>query len=286
MLATPGFSGSLQNSEAEVNSQLEEENRFAPPSAGDRDLGEQLILKEAFRQREFRVLADVNLFSTDNVGNTPSGEKSDTFLGSQLQLGWQPRLAGRWFADFEISQSVFRYDTFDVLDFELFEANATVTHIRPRFGNVILYAGPRFQYFTNNTFQDELVTTTAMLGGVQKIFLLDRRNSIHFGALVNWDLSSNVDEVYRREVSVEAAWRFKIMRDLILTPSVRQSFYDYTRVPRDDTMTVAEMNLTWMPKHWMEVSLTGSYVTNDSDIETFDFETITFGGELGVKLRF
>jgi len=286
-LDTPGSRSSLRDTEEEVRSQLEEENRFAPPSAGDTDIGEQLILKEAIRQRPFRVLVDVNIFSTDNVGNTPSsGEQSDSFLVSSLQAGWQPRLAGLWFADVEISQSVYRYDIFDVLDFEVFEAGANFARIFPRFGNIVVYAGPQFQYITNNSFQDELLTSSSIEGGVQKIVLLDRRNSIHIGATVDWGLSSNVDEVFRREVTAEAAWRFKIMRDLIFTPSVRYTYYDYTRVPRDDEMAVAELNVTWMPTRWMEVAVSGSHISNDSNLELFDFDTNTFGASLGVKLRF
>jgi len=286
-LDTPGNRSPLRDTEEEVRSQLEEENRFAPPSAGDRDIGEQLILKEAIRQRPFRVLADVNVFSTDNVGNTPSsGRESDSFLASRVQVGWQPRLAGLWFADVEISQSVYRYDTFDVLDFEVFEAGATFARIFPRFGNIVVYAGPQFQHITNNSFQDELLTGSSLQGGVQKIFLLDRRNSIHIGAMMDWDLSGDVDEVFRNEVTAEVAWRFKIMRDLILTPSVRHTYYDYTRVSRDDAMTIAELNMTWMPTRWMEVAVSGSHISNDSNLEIFDFETNTFGASLEVKLRF
>jgi hypothetical protein len=283
---TFGFPGQGEDSRDEVFPQLEEENRFAPPSAGDRDIGEQLILKEAPKQRRLRLLWDINAFSTDNAGNTPSGEVSDSFLGSQLRVGWQARLAGRWFADLEISQSVFRYDRFDVLDFEVFEAGANLVHVLPQFGNVVLFVGPQFQRITNNTFQDELVTTVSVSGGLQKIFLLDRRNSIHLSAMVDRDLSNDIDQIFRNEYSAEAAWRFKIMRDLVLTPSVRYTLFDYTRVPRDDALTVAGLSLTWMPKRWLEVTVMGTTTWNDSTLEIFDFETTTFGGGLGVKLRF
>jgi hypothetical protein len=92
--------------------------------------------------------------------------------------------------------------------------------------------------------------------------------------------------VYRNEISVEAAWRFKIMRDLIFTPSVRHTVYDYTRVSRDDAMTVAELNLTWMPTRWMEIALSASHISNDSNLDIYEFETNTYGAGLGVKLRF
>ncbi len=285
-VGTSTFPGSRDGGGAEVVSQLEEENRFAPPSAGDRDIGDQLILKEAPKQRRFRVLADGYVFWTDNAGNTPSGQVSDTFVGSQVQAGWQPRLAGRWFADIELTQTLFRYDTYDVLDFEVFEANTNLAHVLTRFGNVVVFAGPQYRRMTTNSFQDELVESVSMLGGVQKIFLLDRRNSIHVSAMVDRDLSTDLDQVFRHEYMAEVVWRHKIMRDLVLSPSIRHTLFDYTRVSRDDAMTVAGLSLTWMPRRWAELYISGNFSSNDSNIDVFDFDTATVGGGLGVKLRF
>ena len=284
---SPGSHRILREADGDVRSQLEEENQFAPPSAGDWDIGEQLILKEAVKQRPFRVHADFDIFTTDNVGNSPSsGKQTDSFLASSLQMGWQPRIEGLWFTDIEISQSVYRYDTFDVLDFEVLEAGAVFARVFPRFGNVLVFAGPQFQYITTNSFEDELQTSSSMRGGLQKIFLLDYRNSIHLGATVDWDLSGDVDEVFRRELSAEASWRYKIMRDLVLTSSIQYTSFEYTRVSRDDSMTVAELNLAWTPKRWMEVAVSASHISNNSNLELFDFETTTLGASLGVTFRF
>jgi hypothetical protein len=51
-------------------------------------------------------------------------------------------------------------------------------------------------------------------------------------------------------------------------------------------MTVAGLSLTWMPRRWAELYISGNFSSNDSNIDVFDFDTATVGGGLGVKLRF
>jgi hypothetical protein len=265
---------------------LEDENVFAPGSPGDQDLGDQLILKETPRQRPFRVYADTYVFWTDNAGNTPVGELSDTFLGGRLGAGWQPRLGQRWFADFDVSQQFFRYDQFGVLDFELLEASANLIHVLPQVGNILLFAGPHYRRMTNNDLQDELMNSFSIRAGVQKVFLIDRRNSITASVMGDWDVATDLDQVFRHEYSGEVGWRLKIMRDLVLNTSYRFIWYDYTRLPREDALSLVSASLSWTPRRWLEIYASGNFSDNASNVDLFDYQTASVGGGLGVKIRF
>jgi len=263
-----------------------QENAFAPTSPGDSDLGDQLIFKETPKQRPFRVTADTFFFWTDNAANTPFNPLSDVFWGGQVSAGWQPRIAQRLFADIDVGQQLFRYDQFDVLSFELFQASANLIYIIPELGDLLLFVGPQFQKMTVNDFGDTLFNSVSLRAGIQKVFLLNRRNSIHTSIMGDWDLETDLDQIFRHEYTGEVAWRFKIMRDLVFSTSYRFVWFDYTKIPREDALSLFGANLSWTPRPWLEVYATANWNHNDSNIAFFDYDTLTVGGGLGVRIRF
>ena len=276
----------LTDSAALDQRSLEEENAFAPVSLGDDDIGEQLILKSVPKEHPLRAFADTFWLWTDNAANVPAGALEDSFYGARIGLGWQQRLTGRTYADFSASQQLVRYMDFDALDFESFEATASVIHIAPDLANTLFFGSLVFNHITGNDFSDDLYQSTSARFGAQKVFLLNRRNSIHLSVLADWGLATDVDQLFRHEYIGDIAWTHKLYRTLVFALNYRFSWMDYQRVDRQDALQFAAATLSWTPKPWLELYTTINFALNDSDVPFFDYETLSAGGGLGARIKF
>ena len=265
---------------------LDEENAFAPESPGDSDLGTQLILKNAQKDRWFRAYADLSGFWTDNAANTSIFEVEDWFWTGRVGLGYQPRIAKRLYADFDVQQQIIRYDQFDLLNYESLEASATLLYVEPRLSNALFFAQFNYLRVTGDEFSLELLNSFSVKAGVQKIFLIDRRNSFQVSILGDWDVSTDLDPLFRDQYIGELTYRFKIMRDLVFAGTYRYTYFDYREVDRQDQLQIIGASLTYSPKKWIELYATANLSLNDSNIEFFEYEAGSLGGGLGVKLRF
>jgi Putative beta-barrel porin 2 len=277
----------LQNEEDEMRTRdLGEENGFASASEADDDLGQQLILKETPKNRPFRAYMDQFALWSNNAANVASGEQTDWMWGQRVGLGWQQKIAGHWFADVSVSQGMYRYRRTSALDFEAMEAMASILDVEPRFWNVVLVGAFGFTRITNNQFEDSLLNSLSGRLGAQRLILLDRKNSIQVALSADWDLTNDVEQVFRDEYSLDIAYKYKFTRDLSLSLAYRMTHFNYREVPRSDLLHVIGATVSYTPKNWMEVYATASYALNDSNIDFFDYETTSSGVGLGMKLKF
>lgn len=265
---------------------LEDENVFAPPTPGDEDIGQQLILKSVPKNRWFRAYADMFGYWTNNVANLSAGEEEDWFWGGRIGFGYQPRLAKKLFADFDFQQQLYRYDRFDVLDFESLDAAAALIYIEPRLANALFFVQYDYNRITNDDFGEDLLNSHSIRAGVQKVILFNRRNSLHINLMGDWDIDTDLDELDRHEYVGDLIYRFKIMRDLVFALSYRYTWYDYQQVDRSDSLHLAGASLTWSPRKWLDVYASANYSINESDVDVFDYETALTGGGVGVRIRF
>jgi hypothetical protein len=268
------------------SNRLQDQATFAPNSTGDSDLGEQLIFKETPKQRPFTFQADVLLFWTDNAANTPAASLDDWFLGGQVAVGWQKRVVNRLFVDVDVSQQLYRYDRFGSLDFELLQASANLVYLVPSLGDLLIYLGPQFQRMTANDFGDSLFNSISLRTGMQKAFLINRRHSIQTAVMADWDLDTDLEQVFRHEYSADLGWQLKIMRDLTFALTYRFVWLGYTRVERNDALSLVGGNLSWRPRHWLELYATANWNHNNSDIDFFDYQSTIIGAGLGLRVRF
>jgi hypothetical protein len=265
---------------------LGEENGFATSSEADDDIGQQLILKETPKDRPFRATFDEFALWSNNAANVASGEKSDWMWGQRAGVGWQKRIAGHWFADLSASQGLYRYSKTGALDFEAMEAMASILDVEPRFWNVVLVGSFGFTRITNNQFEDSLLNSLSGKFGAQRLIVLDRKSSIQLSLGADWDLTNDVEQVFRDEYSLDVSYKYKIMRDLAVSLAYRMTYFNYREVPRADLLHVLGATVSYTPKNWMELYATASYALNDSDIDYFDYETASSGVGLGLKLKF
>ena len=265
---------------------LDEQNDFAPATPGDSDIGQQLILKSAPKNRWFRAYADAFGYWTNNAANTSVGEVDDWFWGGRIGFGFQPRIARRLFADIDVQQQLFRYDRFDELDFESLDAGIGLLYIEPRLADSIFFVQFNYNRLSNDDFSDNLMNSVSVRAGVQKTFLINRRNSFSVSLMGDWDIYNDLDELERHEYIGDLTYRFKIMRDLVFSLTYRYTWFDYLQVDRGDSLNILGASLVWSPKKWIDVYATSNYNFNDSNIDAYDYETATLGGGIGVKVKF
>ncbi|HRJ09747.1 MAG TPA: outer membrane beta-barrel protein [Prosthecobacter sp.] len=281
------YRGTFATDEEEMQRRdLGEENGFATRSRADDDIGQQLILKETPKNRPWRAMLDEFLLWSNNAANVASGEVSDWMWGQRIGIGWQQRIASHWFADLSLTQGMYRYERSNALDFQAMEAMATILDVEPRLWNVVFVGSFGFTRITNNEFQDSLLNSLSGRFGAQRLITFDRRNSLQLALSGDWDLTNDVDQVFRDEYSFDLAYKYKIMRDLSLSLAYRMTYFNYRKVDRADLLHVVGATLTYTPKEWMEIYATASYALNESDISFFDYETVSGGAGLGMKVKF
>ena len=265
---------------------LEEENDFAPESPGDDDLGQQLILKDAERVRWLAAQANTSVFWSDNPANLSNGGEDDVFSATQLSLGAQPRLGERLYLDAFISQQIYRYDEFDFLNYEYFQASLGVIYLEPRLWDSILFVQGQYGRTTSDDFGEDVLNSFSILAGIQKTVTFDRRNSLYFNLMGDWDVATDVDDLSHSEYIADLSYRFKIMRDLILTASYRFTWFDYHDVDRSDALNIVGLYLNWTPYPWLNVYMGGTFNFNESDVDVFDYDSSNLGGGIGLLYRF
>lgn len=276
----------LDDEESADSYGLEDENAFAPESPGDDDIGQQMILKDSERERWLSAQVDTFAFWTDNPANLSEGEEDDVFWGSQISIGAQPRLGERLHLDAFISQQIYRYDKNDLLDYEYLQAGLGLIYMEPRLWNSTLYAQFQYGRTTNDEFGQDILNSYSFIAGIQKTVFFDRRNSLYMNLMGDWDLDADVDELKHSEYIADLSYRFKIMRDLVLSASYRFTWFDYQDVDRSDALNTMGVYLTWMPKKWLNLYAGSSFNLNESDVDAFDYQTTNLGGGLGIHFRF
>jgi hypothetical protein len=276
----------LDDEESADSYGLEDENAFAPESPGDDDIGQQMILKDSERERWLSAQVDTFAFWTDNPANLSEGEEDDVFWGSQISIGAQPRLGERLHLDAFISQQIYRYDENDLLDYEYLQAGLGLIYMEPRLWNSMLFAQFQYGRTTNDEFGQDILNSYSFIAGIQKTVFFDRRNSLYMNLMGDWDLDADVDELKHSEYIADLSYRFKIMRDLVLSASYRFTWFDYQDVDRSDALNTMGVYLTWMPKKWLNLYAGSSFNLNESDVDAFDYQTTNLGGGLGIHFRF
>ena len=139
---------------------------------------------------------------------------------------------------------------------------------------------------TTDDFGDDIVNSCSLRVGVLKTFLIDRRNSVHVNLMADWDLDTDVDALDRSEYIADLGYNFRIMRDLVLSPSYRFTWFDYRETGRSDCLNLLGISLTWSPRKWLDVYVAANYSINRSDVDVFDYEAATVGGGAGLRIRF
>ncbi len=277
---------SLEEDDGIATFALDDENDFAPESPGDDDIGQQLILKSSERERWFNAQFNTSLFTTDNAANLSKGEEGDSFWANQLSLGAQPKLADRLYLDAFVSQQIYRYDEYDFLDYEYLQASLGLILLEPRLWDSILYVQGQYGRTTSDFFGQDVFNSFSLVAGIQKTLVFDRKNSLYMNLMGDWDIATDNDALANSQYIIDLAYRYKIMRDLVLSASYRFTWFDYQDVGRSDVLNLAGLYLSWTPEKWISLYGGVTFNFNNSNVDVFDYHSASVGGGLGLLIRF
>jgi Putative beta-barrel porin 2 len=265
---------------------IHEENAFALPTPGDNDIGDQLILKRNDRSYPWRVSIDSAEFWTDNAANAKSGHVDDWFWVGGVTIGYQPRIAGRFFLDASVGQHWFLYDKTSDLNFESGEATAGLIVLLPELANSLFHVHYYYQRITQGLGDSPIYTTHDIRAGLQKTFLIDRTNSVNLGLETSFAVDAAPDALRRNEYSFLTGYNYKLKKNIILSASYRGAYYDYTDAGRHDWYHNFGAGITYRPREWVELGLSYNFTVNRSSRDQFSYESQLAGPALTLKAKF
>lgn len=254
------------------------------PGSTDSDMGEQRILRETPKARPFRFSTDAMLYHSTNAAHLSAGELDDWYFGSRIAAGWQHPLGGRFVFDVSALQDMYVYDELDILDFESLETAASLLYALPWGSDFFVVAQYHFNRLTQD-FEDIMLSHSGRLA-IQKAWAINRRNTLNFVLMGDWDIDTDVDALKRHQYTGAVTWTFKLIPKVNLILGYNYIFYDYTEYDRDDHLHNVGLSLNWAPFNWLDVYASYNHSFNESNIDAFDYEDGTAGLGLGLRLRF
>lgn len=247
----------------------------APPSPGDADLGEQVILRRREKLTPFKLFADVSGFYTDNAALTDRHRLDDFFLVAQVGISYQTRIATDLYAEVTVRQATFRYAEFDDLDFDSLNAGAGLTYIcRPLWG-LAFSVRYNFNRLTDGSQHDEFFKNHTVTVAAQKSFELSKAHYVYAGysSLFAW---SEPVAPERDEHGIYLGYHASLTRAISADLTYRVALFDYVH-GRDDWNQSVALTVKWDVRRWLSFSATASGGFNRSNQSVFDYNVFTTG---------
>lgn len=250
----------------------------------DDSFGEQLILKEQERRREFILSGAASFVYTSNVALAAEGPRDDGFGIVSAGLGWNRRLGQSLEANIGAGASLFRYVETTELDFQNLgfgagltwaPANARGISVFGRFDVSELFGGDG----------DQILLDLTLSGGAQKVFLLGRAHALTVGALGMLGFS-DPSEAQRDQIGAFIGYRLQISRRVETDFLYRPAVHFYNQTGRTDFNHIVSWHLRYRFTENFEANAFLSYGGNRSERAVFDYDVLTSGFGLGASLRF
>ncbi len=260
----------------------------APPGGFEEndDYGTQEILVRRTEWEPWNVIAQAGVFWTDNAALTTANEIDDFYFYSGALISYTPRIVGNLFGDFSISQYFYLYDELDVLDFDIFEADAGFLYIFQNFFDVTAFGRYGYDRITDSGFGDEVYTNHGITLGLQKVFRFTRGQAFTLGYSSKLTIDGDPEIAQRDEHAVFAAYTAQWFEKFLTAISYRGAFYDYDELGRDDWNHSIVFLAEYEFFEWLSLQATTSYTYNASNLDVFDYSNWILGGTINLIARF
>lgn len=258
---------------------------FAPWSPGSTDLGEQRILKRQDEYEAFSFSAAAAGYLTNNVALVSAGEQDDAFMVTTLVAAWRPRLTRRLYGELSITQQMYRYEEYGVLDFQSLEPAVGLTYLSDWLGGMSFLARYTFTQYTDRDW-DSFNETHALALAAQKPFIYSRGLWFYVGAGAKLGLDTDPEIARRHEYGVQAGMNASLARWLELQIYARSSVFDYPEYGRVDFNQIIGANLNFKACEQLTASVFASAAFNRSDDGAFDYDVFNPGVGVALNLRF
>ncbi len=287
--ASPGSADSGVDIAERVLNASDRANRelHAPPSPGDSDLGEQLLLVPQSTYEPWTLFGSAGVFFTDNAALEEAADliDDDVYFTAEAGVTYLPRVSGNLFAELSARYKTYQYDDRSDLSFDSLRTDAGLINIFRDFYDISIFGSYTYRRLTDRDF-DEFYRNHSIIAGVFVPVRLGPNQSAYVSALADFSLSGGPDTARRHEYSGQAGYIYRPLEILEFDVSYRFSYLDFTEVGRADINQYVGAGVTLKPAEWVELSLTGGYSTNDSDLDGADYDVGTVGGSLSVTMKF
>jgi hypothetical protein len=261
---------SLPRDENSLNSPMP---TFAAESPGDDDLGQQVILKSKSVYQPLSLFLGTQADYTSNVGLSEGFEEEDWFWRTTIGATYAPRIGNSLLGNLTVSQEVFRYNKYGVLDFESLHLGAGLSY------NLwFLYginAGVEFAYnrLTADDYSDEVFSNRTLTLTLSRNFILSRAHYFYVisSAEMGW---SDPEQAERDEFTFVGGYHVRLARNFELNLLYRLAYYHYTQVDREDLNQTVQLTARYHLTKWLSANASIGGTTNDSDRRGFDYETL------------
>lgn len=252
----------------------------------DDSFGAQQFLKRQEKPRLFNVFGEVAGYHTNNVALTRRATEPDRFLVASFGINYRQPLTRELAVDATIRGALFRYDEFNVLDFNSIDAGAGLTWAPEHLAGVALFGRYNFTDLIGDETGDEFFQNHTIALGAQKTFILSRAHAFFLGASAQFGFADpSVSQ--RDEYSAYVGYHLQATRHLEADLFYRYGYFVYREEGerRDHNQTLS-LSLRYNLTRWMSISASSFLGWNRSNAEVFDYHVWNVGGLFGVSLRF
>lgn len=271
---------------AEPSVQALEFGSFDAVEGRDSDsFGIQQILKADEPLRPFRVFADVSAFATNNVALTPKDPLSDSFLVATFGFEYRRTLPGGLLFDTSVRGAAFRYDRFNVLDFNSVDFGAGLGYHLEKLGGIDLFIRYNFNQLLSAATDDTFFKNHTITAGAQKAVPFSQAHYSFFGVTGQTGFS-DPKLAGRSELAAYAGYHLQATRNLEFDLLYRYAYIIYQEIERNDHNQTVSASLRYRITDWFSISASSYAGWNRSDREVFNYDVVNGGGALTLSVQF
>lgn len=267
----------------EENPNIEVEE--APESPGDNDIGEQLLLKEKKTYKTFAVFADTTGSWTDNVALAKRGKNSDRFMVGTVGVSALPQMTPTLLGEVTVKNQWYRYDTYNILDFNSFNAGGGLTYIFQELDGTAVYGRYNFNSLSDGDHGDEFYKNHTLTFGIFKAYSLSKAHYL----FTSWSSQVSMTDPagsQRDDHGFTLGYHADLTRSLGLDASARFGYAPYDFGGREDISETVAMGLSYKLIDELTLSASWSQTFNQSNQPIYNYEVMNVGVTLAGKLSF
>jgi hypothetical protein len=259
---------------------------YAPSSPGDPDLGEQYILRPQGGYQPFNFQLTQRALWTDNAALTDADELSDFYSDTELRLSYLPQIAANTFAEISAGYAFFRYADHSELDFDDLEASVGAIHVFRGLNDLSLRLRYNYERLLSGRSHDELFTDHSLEIGLYYPIALGPRNFAYGGYSSEFSLAGNPGYAARDEHEFIIGYTYSPTDRIELSSYYRLYVHDYVEGGRTDLLQTAGLYVTTHLTERIDLVLSASYSTNDSDLRGGDYDVGEAGAIVSLNFEF
>lgn len=264
-------------------------NDFAPASAGDSDLGEQLVLMPAQEYFPFSLELTERVRWTSNAGLSDLDIRTDledVYSATDLRFMYLPRIGDNSYFEFSTGYAIYRYLDYSSLNFDRFEASVGLIHNFRGLNNLIGWT--RFQHYSllDSSGHDDLFTDYSFELGLYYPIPLKLRH-LAFGSYSSkFSLDSDPGSLRRHEHWISAGYTYSPTDRFEISAYCGLHVFDYVENGRTDLLYDTGFTLTTHLTERIDAVISANYSWNDSNTSGFDYKVADIGANFCLTMKF